>query len=132
VINQNYRIIYILEFERSSASNNDFLGVKEDEANEQRRSIIEALKAAAPEWTFENIKFVAGRRGAVVEDNFYKRIGRLSVQVGKRDMILEAHVQRTCEAHDAVIRSYYQQMHGSSGADATTSKENTGELIMCE
>jgi len=49
VINQNYRIIYILEFERSSASNNDFLGVKEDEANEQRRSIIEALKAAALE-----------------------------------------------------------------------------------
>jgi len=27
--------------------------VKEDEANEQHKSIIEALKAAAPDWTFE-------------------------------------------------------------------------------
>jgi len=43
------------------------LRVKEDEANEQHRSIIEALRAAAPEWTFEQINFVAGRRGAVVE-----------------------------------------------------------------
>jgi len=39
--------------------------VKEDEANERHKSIIEALRAAAPEWTFEQIKFVAGRRGAV-------------------------------------------------------------------
>jgi len=35
------------------------------------KSIIEAHKAAAPEWTFEQIDFVAGRRGAVVEDDFY-------------------------------------------------------------
>ena len=52
---------------RSSDRNNDFLRVKEDEANEQHRSIIEALRAAAPEWTFEQINFVAGRRGAVVD-----------------------------------------------------------------
>jgi len=41
-----------------------------DEPNEQHKSIIEALKVAAPEWTFEQIDFVAGRRGKVVEDNF--------------------------------------------------------------
>jgi len=29
-------------------------------------------------------------------------------------------VQRICEAHDTVMRSYYQQIHGSSGADAMT------------
>jgi len=52
-INKNHRTIYILEFKRSSDRNEDFLGVKEDEANEQRRSIIDSLKAAAPEWTFE-------------------------------------------------------------------------------
>ena len=45
--------------------------VKDDEANKQHKSIIEALKAAATEWTFEQINFVAGRRGAVVEDNLY-------------------------------------------------------------
>ena len=71
VIQKNHRTLNILEFKRSSDRNKDFLRVKEDEANEQPRSIIEALRAAAPEWTFERINFVAGRRGAVVEDNFY-------------------------------------------------------------
>jgi len=60
--------IYILEFKRSSDRNKDFLRVKGDEANKQHRSIIEALRAAAPEWTFEQINFVAGRCGAVVAE----------------------------------------------------------------
>ena len=87
------------EFERSSDRNEDFLRVKEDEANEQHRSIIEALKAAAPELTFEQISFVAGRLGAVVEDGFYNKLERLNVQVGKKDKILAAHMQCICEAH---------------------------------
>jgi len=32
-------------------------------ANERRKGIIKALKAAAPEWTFEHNNFVKGRRG---------------------------------------------------------------------
>jgi len=61
-----------------------FLRVKEDEDNEQHKSIIEALKASAPEWTFEQINFVAGRRGAVVEDDFYNKFENLNIQAGKR------------------------------------------------
>ena len=67
---------------------------------------------------------MAGRRGAVVEDDFYNKLEKLNVQAGKRDKILLAHVQRICEAHDTVMRFYYQKLHGSSGADATTSMEN--------
>ena len=40
---------------------------------------------AAPEWTFEQINFVAGRRGAVVEDDFYNKLEKLNVQAGKMD-----------------------------------------------
>jgi len=83
----------------------------------------------APEWTFERINFVAGRCGAVMEDNFYNKLERLNVQAGEKDKILAAHVQRKCEAHDTVMRSYHQQIHGSSGADATTSMENIGEQV---
>ena len=64
-----------------------FLRVKEDEANEQHKSIIKALKAADLEWTFEQIYFVAGRRGAVVDsedDDFYDKLDKLNVQAGKR------------------------------------------------
>ena len=77
----------------------------------------------------EQINFVAGRRGAVVEDNFCIKLERLSVQTEKKDKILEAHVHRICEAHDTVMRSYYQQIHGSSGADATTSMESLGKQV---
>jgi len=129
VIKKYHRTLYIPELKRSSDRNTDFLRVKEDEANEQHCGIIEALRAAAPEWTFEQINFVAERRGAVVEDDFYNKREKLNVQAGKRDMNLLAHVQRICEAHDKVVRSYYQQIHGSSGADATTSMENIGEQV---
>jgi len=129
VINKNRRTLYILECKRSSDRNKDYLGVKEDEANEQHKSVIEALKATAPEWTFEQINFVAGRRGAVVEDDFYNMLESLSVQAGKKDKTLAAHVQRICEAHDTVIRSYHQQIHGSSRPDVTTSMENLGEQV---
>jgi len=63
VIHKNHPILYILEFKRSSDRNKDFLRVKQDEANKQLKRIIEALRAAALEWTFEQINFVAGRRG---------------------------------------------------------------------
>ena len=59
MIDKNHQILYILEFKRSSERHDDFLRVKEDEANQQHKNIIEALKAAAPEWTFEQINFVA-------------------------------------------------------------------------
>jgi len=50
----------------------------------------------AQKWTFKQITFVAGRRGAVVEHNFYNNLERRSVQAGKRDKILVAHV---CNAY---------------------------------
>jgi len=129
VINKYHQTLYILDFKRSSDRNKDFLRVKKDEANEQHPSIIEALRAAGPEWTFEQINFVAGRRGAEVEDDFYNKLEKLNAQAGNRDKILLAHVQRICEAHDTAMRSDYQQIHGSSGADATTSIENIGEQV---
>ena len=61
--------------------------------------------------------------------DFYNKLEKLNVQAGERDKILLAHVQRICEAHDTVMRSYYQQINGSCGADATTSMENIGEQV---
>jgi len=92
-------------------------------------SIIEALRAAALEWTFGQIHLVAGRRGAVVGDDFSNKLKRLSVHHEKKDKILAAHVQRICEVHDTVIRSHYQQIHGSPWTDMPTSMENLGEQV---
>ena len=64
-----------------------------------------------------------------MEDDFYNKLEKLNVQAGKRDKILLAHVQRICKAYYTTMRSYYQQIHGSSGADATTSMENILEQM---
>jgi len=72
VLNKNHRTLYILEFKLSSDRN--FVRVKEDKANEQHKSIVEALKAAALKWMFEEINFVSGRRGAVVENDFCNKL----------------------------------------------------------
>jgi len=66
-----HNVLWKLFLESSSYRNEDLLRVKEDEADEQHKCIIKTLKAAAPEWTFEQINFVAGRRDAVVADDFH-------------------------------------------------------------
>ena len=103
VIIKNHRTLYILEFKQLSDRNDNFLGLNEDEANQQHKSIIEALKAAALEWTFQQFNFVASRRGAAAEDDFYDKFERHSVQAGKTDKILAVHVQCKCEAHATII-----------------------------
>ena len=69
------------------------------------------------------------RRGAVVEDDFYNKLEKFNVQAGKKDKIPLVHVQRISKAHDTVMRSYYQEIHGSSGPDAKTSMKNIGEQM---
>jgi len=77
--------------------------VKDAKANEQHKSIIGALKAAAPEWKFEQINFVLGNRGSVVESDFYTKLKKLDVQEGKKYKLFADHVTHVCEAHNRVI-----------------------------
>jgi len=87
-INKALQIVYILEFGRSTERDEGgFLEVKEAEANEQHTSIIDALKAAAPKCQFEQINFVVGVRGSVVESDFYTKLKRLDEQRRKKRVI---------------------------------------------
>ena len=78
-INEDLQIVYILASKRSTDRDEGFLEVKKAEANEQHKSIISALKAAAPKWKFEQVNFVVGNRGLVVESDFYTRFKKLDV-----------------------------------------------------
>jgi len=62
-INEAPKIVNFLELKRSTDGDEGFPEVKDAEANEQHQSIISALKAAAPEWKFEQINFVVGNHG---------------------------------------------------------------------
>ena len=78
--------------------------MKEAEANEQHKSIIGALKTAAPQWEFELINFV----GSVVESEFYTKLKKLDVQEGKKDKLFADHVTQVCKAHNQLIVSFLQ------------------------
>jgi len=53
----------LLEFKWSADRDERFLEVKEAEEKEKHKSIISALRAAAPKCEFEQIDFVVGDRG---------------------------------------------------------------------
>ena len=113
-INEALKIVYILEFKRSTGRDEGFLEVKDAEANEQLKSIIGALKAAAPlkaaalEWEFEQINCVVGNRGSVVGSDFYTKLRKLDIQEGEQDKLFADHVTQVCEVHNRVIVSFLQ------------------------
>ena len=83
-INEDLQIVYILEFKRSTDRDEGFLEVEKAEVNKQHKSIIGALRAAAPKWEFEQINLVLGNRGSVVESNFYTKLKKIDVQKRKK------------------------------------------------
>jgi len=103
-----------------------FLEVKDAGANEQHKRIIGALKAAAPEWEFEQINFVVGNRGSVVDSDFYTKLKKLDIQEGKKDKLFADHVTQVCEAQNLVIVSFLQQVQGGTRPTTEGSRENIG------
>ena len=67
-------ILFVLEFKRSTDRVEGFLETKETVANEQHSSIIEVLRAVTDEWVVEQINFVAGNRGSVMESDSYEKL----------------------------------------------------------
>jgi len=128
-INEALQIRYILGFERSTDRVEGFRGVKEAEANEQHKSIIGALKAAAQEWELEQINFVVGNRGSVVESDFYTKLKKLDVQEGKKNKLFADHVTQVCEAHNRVIVSFLQQVQGGTRPTTEGSREKIGHNV---
>jgi len=106
--------------------------VKDAEANEQHKSIIGALTVAAPEWEFEQINFVVGNRGSVLESDFYTKLKKLDVQEGKKYKLFADHVTQVCEAYNRVIVSFFQQVQGGTRPTTEGSRESLGTMCTCE
>ena len=106
-----------------------FSEVKDTDANEQHKSIICALKAASSEWEFEQINFVEGNRGTVVESVFYTKLIKLDIQEGEKDKLFADHVTEVCEAHNRVIVSFLQQVQGRTRPTTEGSRENIGNNV---
>jgi len=91
--------------------------------------MIGALKAAAPEWEFEQINFVVGNRRSVVESDFYTKLKKLDIQEGSKDKLFTDHVTQVCEAHSRVIVSFLQQMQGGTRPTTEGSREIIGHNV---
>ena len=97
--------MFVLEFKWSTDRLEGFLEKKEAAVNEQHSSIIEVLRAVAEGWAVEQIDFVAGNRGSVMEIDFYEKLENFDVQAEKKDKIFSDHLKQVCEAHGQVISS---------------------------
>jgi len=128
-IKEALKVVYILEFKRLTDRDEGFLETKIAETNEQHKSIISVIKATAPKWEFEQINFVVGDRRSVVESNFYTKLRKLDVQEEKKDILFADHVTQVCEAHNRVIVSFLQQVHGYARPITEGSKENIGHNV---
>ena len=93
------------------------------------KSMFGALKAAAPKWEFEQINFVVGNRGSVVENDFYTKLKKLDVQDGKKDKLFADHVTQVCKAPNRVIVSFLQQVQGGTRPTTDGSRENIGHSV---
>ena len=88
-----------------------------------------ALKAAVPEWEFEQINFVVGNRGSVVKSDFCTKLKKLDIQEGKKDKLFANHVTQACEAHNRVIVSFLQQWQGGTRPTTEGSRKNIGHNV---
>jgi len=84
---------------------------------------MSALRAAALKWKFEQINFVVGGRGSVVESDFYTKLKKLDVQEGQslrqscdtgtgsaqlNDCVLPPAGARRCEANHRRIEGEHR------------------------
>ena len=73
---------------------------------------------------FEQIDFVVGNRGSVVESDFYTKLKKLDVQEETKDKLFADHVTQVCEVHNRVIVSFLQQVQGGKKPTTKGSREN--------
>ena len=81
------------------------------------------------EWKFEQIDFVVGNRGSVVESDFYTKLKKLDIQEGNKDKLFANHVTQVCEAHNRVIVSLLQQVQRGTRPTTEGSRENIGHNV---
>jgi len=104
-----------------------FLEVKEAQANMEHKSIIDALRAAAPTWQFQQIYLVVRKCQSVVMRKSLLHQA-LEVREGKKDKLFADHVTQLCKAHDRVILLFLQQVQRIARPTTKGSRENIGHV----
>ena len=92
-----------------------FQAKAEDRANKQHEWLTETLsRAVAKEgWEVQTVIFTGGTMGSVKIDRFEQNLTTLEVKKKAWATIRKMHARALLEAHDTVLRAYYEALHAS-------------------
>ena len=113
------KILFVLEFKRTSDQRRDYRERGESRARAQHDILIRSLEKVAGEaggenegWKIELIIFVGGTSGSVNVQTFNDNLKALQVLESKRNAIRKGLVYELLNAQDTVLCSYFAQRSG--------------------
>jgi hypothetical protein len=123
-IDWNNKMVYVLEFKRTSDQRRDYREKGEARARAQHDVLIRSLGKVAGEtesegerWKAKLIVFVGGTCGSVHVQSFNDNLKELGVVESKRGAIRKGLVQELLYAQDTVLCSYFAQREGTTNGD---------------
>ena len=116
------KVIYILEFKRTSDQRQDYQEPWEARARAQHDILVKSLEKVAGEavgensgWKIKLVVFVGGTCGSVHVQTFNNNLKELGVLESKRHTIRRGLVHKLLYAQDTVLCSYFAQRSGARG-----------------
>ena len=113
------KILFVLEFKRTSDQRRDYRERGESRARAQHDILIRSLEKVAGEaegenrgWKIKLIIFVGGTNGSVNVQIFNDNLKELQVLESKRNAIRKGLVYELLNAQDTLLYSYFAQRSG--------------------
>jgi hypothetical protein len=103
------------EFKRTMDLRPSFQAKAEDRANKQHEWLTKTLTRAVAEkgWEVQTVIFTGGTMGSVKIDKFEHNLTALEVKKKEWATIRKMHARTLLEAHDTVLRAYYEALYAS-------------------
>jgi hypothetical protein len=126
------KVLYTLEFKRTSDQRRDYRERGEARARAQHNILVKSLEKVAGKavgenggWKIKLVVFVGGTCGSVHAQTFNNNLKELGVLESKRHTIRRGFVHELLHAQDTVLCSYFAQKSGAR--DEGWSRESTVE-----
>ena len=129
------KVVYILEFKRTSDQRRDYRERGEARARAQHEVLVKSLEKVAGEavgensgWKIKLVVFVGGTCGSVHVQTLNNNLKELGVIESKRNTIRRGLVHELLNAQDTVLCSYFAQRSGARG-EGRSRESTVGEVF---
>jgi hypothetical protein len=130
-IDRGKKILYLLEFKRTTDQRADFEKKATVRAEQQYEDVVGALtevgRDMGRQWAVKLLTFVGGTYGSVHKEHLEKNLEELQVLKSKWNGIREKLVRRLLEEQDKVFRCYYAAKWGGQ-KEKGAGGEETGQM----